>query len=148
MLCPPSGRNTGFVKIYGEGRTQKWNGGAIPFRDTFQTLLVLLSLAAVEAAGFYSACACRRAAGVALARMLVRHAFVWLLFVTVLHMWNDFGFDGFFGLRRRVLRIGSDDQQDSQRSEAFFHHIYVRELLLLPERSKAGCIARASCGYP
>ncbi|EHM53721.1 hypothetical protein, partial [Cardiobacterium valvarum] len=75
-----------------------------------------------------------------LARMLVRHAFVWLLFVTVLHMWNDFGFDGFFGLRRRVLRIGSDDQQDSQRSEAFFHHIYVRVLLLLPERSKAGCI--------
>lgn len=110
---------------------------------------MLLSLAAVEAAGFYSARACHhRAAGVALARMLVRHAFVWLLFVTVLHMWNDFGFDGFFGLRRRVLHIGSDDQQDSQRSEAFFHHIYVSVLLLLPERSKAGCTARASCGYP
>lgn len=113
---------------------------------------MLLSLAAVEAAGFYSARACHhRAAGVALARMLVRHAFVWLLFVTVLHMWNDFGFDGFFGLRRRFLRIGSDDQQDSQRSEAFFHRIapiYVSVLLLPPERSKAGCIARASCGYP
>ena len=69
---------------------------------------MLLSLAAVEAAGFYSALACHhRAAGVALARMLVRHAFVWLLFVTVLHMWNDFGFDGFFGLRRRVLRISA-----------------------------------------
>lgn len=34
-----------------------------------------------------------------LARMLVRHAFVWSSFVTVLHMRNDFGFDGFFRLR-------------------------------------------------
>lgn len=34
-----------------------------------------------------------------LARMPVRHAFVWSSFVTVLHMRNDFGFDGFFRLR-------------------------------------------------
>ena len=34
-----------------------------------------------------------------LARMFVRHAFVWSSFVTVLYMRNDFGFDGFFRLR-------------------------------------------------
>ena len=81
-----------------------------------------------------------------LARMLVRHAFVWSSFVTVLHMRNDFGFDGFFRLRRHVLRIGSDGQQDGQGSEAFFHRIApicVSVLLSPLERSKAGCIVGA-----
>ncbi len=124
-------------------------------------LFVMLNLAAVaaEAAGF-AARARRYAAALGavaavlrglFARTLVRHAFVWLSFVTVLHMRNDFGFDGFFRLRRHVLRIGSDGQQDGQGSEAFFHRIApicVSVLLLPPKRSEAGCIVGAHPADP
>lgn len=114
----------------------------------------------VAALGAIAARACCRAAALGavaavlrglFARTLVRHAFVWLSFVTVLHMRNDFGFDGFFRLRRHVLRIGSDGQQDSQGSEAFFHRIApicVSVLLLPPKRSEAGCIVGAHPADP